>query len=195
MKVLRFRRMFLVAAAVLGLVLVAGAIEAAAHNWSTYRWPRSGSQVKMYFHDETGGCPNSGTATNDALYDIYYNPHPVWTYCTTYHTDISIFRTYEPGAWYCGLAQIWLSGSSITHGHARWNTACTSGAGLSGKAYAQGIFCQEIMHTLGLDHSNTNDCMGLSYFSGSNGRWYMGNTGAYKYDWDHQSADLYYKYR
>ena len=28
-----------------------------------------------------------------------------------------------------------------------------------------------------------------------NGRYYVGNTGAYLYDWDHQSADIYWRYR
>lgn len=28
----------------------------------------------------------------------------------------------------------------------------------------QGIFCQEIAHTWGLDHSATNDCMGYGYY-------------------------------
>jgi hypothetical protein len=160
----------------------------------------SGSSRRRHING-TAGTGTSGTPTNNALYDIYYNPHPVYTYCVGYHTDISIFQSYQPGAWWCGLANVWgtytnVSGQlHITHGHAQWNTACTSGAGLSGTGYRQGIFCQEIAHVLGLDHSNTSDCMGLSYFSGSSGRYYIGSTGPYRYDWDHQASDLYYMYR
>jgi len=191
----RLRRLFVLAAVALGLVLVLGVVGVGAHQWDSYKWPRAGSAVYMYINDQTGGCGTSGTPTNDALYDIYYNPHPIYFSCVGYSTDINVFRTYEPGAPYCGLAQIWTAGTAITHGTARWNTACQSGSGLSGKGYQQGIYCQEIMHTLGLQHSNTYDCMGLSYYSTSNGRYYVGNTGPYVYDWDHQSSDLYYLYR
>jgi hypothetical protein len=41
-----------------------------------------------------------------------------------------------------------------------------------------------------MDHSATGDCMGLGYYAGSTSYW--GNTGAYTYDWDHNSVDLYY---
>jgi hypothetical protein len=172
--------------------------QAEAHNWGSWHWDRGGSQINMYIWDQTGGCGNGGTATNDALYDIYYNPHPIWVYCVGSHTDISLWEQYEPGAWYCGLAEVWspwYGGSHIDHGHARMNTACTSGSGLSGKFFKQGVECQEVTHTLGFDHSDVGDCMGLSYYGGSNGRYYYGVGGPYRYDWDHQSADIYYRYR
>lgn len=190
------RRVFTVTAMVLCLLLVFGISGAAAHNWDGWHWNRGGSNVPIYIWDQTGGCGNGGTASNDALYDIYYNPHPIYIYCVNYHTDISMWEANEPGAWFCGLAEVWgnytnVSGElHITHGHARTNTACGTS-----KTFKQGVHCQEIAHTLGMDHSNTGDCMGLSYFSGSNGRYYFGSTGPYVYDWDHQSADLYYRYR
>jgi len=195
----KLRRLFVLGVVALGIQFALGVTGAGAHRWDGWHWNRGGASVNIYVQDQTGGCGNGGTASNDALYDVYWNPHPIYIYCTGGHSDISLFQTYEPGAWYCGLAQVWNSwdfwNNHISHGHARWNTACTSGSGLSGKFYAQQIFCQEFVHTLGQEHSNTGDCMGGSYFSGSNGRYYIGNTGAYVYDWDHQSADLYYLYR
>jgi hypothetical protein len=191
------RQLVVLAAVVLGLLVLAPVAD--AHQWNGWHWNRGGSYIPIYVWDQTGGCPNSGTASNDALYDIYYNPHPLYIYCASDHTDISLFSTYEPGAWYCGLAEVWGSwdfwNNHISHAHSRWNTACTSGGGLSGKAYAQQIYCQEFGHALGLEHSNTYDCMGGSYYSGSNGKYFIGNTGAYLYDWDHVSSDLYWMYR
>lgn len=164
---------------------------AEAHNWGNYHWDRSGSKVSIYVWDQTGGCGTGGNATNDSLYDVYYNPHPLWIYCVGDHTDISMWETNRTDVWWCGLATIWAySNGHITHGHAQTNLACGTA-----KNTKQGTHCQEFVHTLGMDHSDTGDCMGLSYFSGSNGRYYIGSTGAYVYDWDHQSVDLYYKYR
>jgi hypothetical protein len=195
----RLRYVLVLAGLALGIQLALGVAGAGAHQWNGWHWNRGGSAVSIYVWDQTGGCGNGGTASNDALYDIYWNPHPIYIYCTGGHTDVSLFQAYEPGAWYCGLAEVWGSwdfwNNHISHGHSRWNTACTSGSGLSGKLYAQQIFCQEFGHALGLDHSNTYDCMGGSYYSGSNGKYYFGNTGAYYYDWDHQTNDLYWMYR
>lgn len=168
-------------------------------------WHRGGSAVSVYFWDQTGGCGTSGTPTNDALYDIYYNPHPLYIYCVNDHTDVSVYEANEPGADFCGLAERWSSGGHTSHGHARINTysACVNRrnnvpGGLSVKLYKQGIHCQEIWHTVGYGHSDTQDCMGGttgSYFSGSIGKYGIGSTGAYKYDWDHQTIDAYNLYR
>lgn len=177
-------------------VLTLGGGNAEAHNWDGWHWNRGNPYVDIYVADWTGGCGNGSTASNNALYDIYYNPHPVWIWCVNYHTDVELWEANEPYAPYCGLANVWgvytnVQGElHITHGHARTNTACGTAT-----LTKQGTHCQEFGHVLGLDHSNTGDCMGLSYYSGSNGRYYFGNTGPYVYDWDHQSADLYWRYR
>ena len=101
---LRARHAVVFAALVLGLLILAPVAD--AHQWNGWHWNRGGSYVPIYVWDQTGGCPNGGTASNDALYDIYYNPHPIYIYCTSDHSDVSLFSTYEPGAWYCGLAEV-----------------------------------------------------------------------------------------
>jgi len=197
----RVRRLVAVVAVAFGLQLALSVAAAPAHNWDGWHWNKGGSYVPMYIWDQTGGCGTWGNATNNALWDIHNNPHPIYVYCVGYHTDVSLWEANEPGAWFCGLAEVSGVYTSvagqlhITHGHARTNTACTSGSGLSGTLFKQGVHCQEVMHTFGFDHADTGDCMGLSYFSGSNGRYYVGNTGAYVWDWDHQSADIYWRYR
>jgi hypothetical protein len=176
------------------LVIDPGPVE--AHNWDGWHWNRGGSKVDMYVWDQTGGCANGSNATNNALYDIYYNPHPIYIYCVNTHTDISLWEANEPNANFCGLAEVWGNYTNqagqlhITHAHARTNTACGTSTN-----WKQGVHCQEVGHTLGLDHSDTGDCMGISYFPGSNGKYMWGKSGAYVYDWDHQTNDLYNRYR
>lgn len=180
-------------------VMTVGTGTASAHFWDNH-WHRGGSAVNMYIWDQTGGCGTAGTATNDALYDIHYNPHPIYIKCVGDHTDVSVFEDNHSTAYpndHCGLAEHEFdSNGHFTHSHAHYNRACSNNFGMSGKTVAQAIHCQEVLHALGrFQHSDTGDCMGVSYFSGSNGKFFMGNTGAYVSDWDHVTGDLYNRYR
>lgn len=172
---------------------------ATAHVFSNH-WHRGGANVTMNIWDQTGGCGTAGTATNDALWDIHNNPHPIYINCVGQHSDISVFQDNHSTAYpndHCGLAEHdFDSNGHFTHSHAHWNAACSSVSGLTGKAAAQGIFCQEVLHSMGrFQHTDVGDCMGLTYFSGSNGKYFSGNTGAYVSDWDHTTSDIYNRYR
>jgi hypothetical protein len=195
----RLRLLLAVAATTLGL-LVLGVGAAGAHDWDGWHWPRGGAEVDIYFYlTSPGGCGGGYPQTN-AMYDIWNNPHPVYNWCVDSHSDVSVFEGYSSASW-CGLATVWARwwdpwNNHIDHGHAQYNTRCTSGAGYSGNAFKQGIYCQEIAHTLGQEHSATGDCMNFGYFSWDQPYQYRwGNTGLYVWDWDHNSADLYYRYR
>jgi len=90
----------------------------------------------------------------------------------TSHTDISVFDGNFGATGWWGLASIEDTGYGwwdcwwwchINHGHARFNAYYGGSA-----ADVRGVFCQEIGHLLGLDHSNTGDCMGKGYFNSIN---------------------------
>jgi hypothetical protein len=184
-----------VAAFLTALVLVANPGSASAHSWAGWHWDRGGSYVPVNIWNYAG----TSTIAEAARADIHRRPHPVYLLNASYHTDVSVFDAYEPGANYCGLAEIvnWYWSPPwqyhISHAHARYNTAC-GGAGGSLPNYAQGVYCQEIGHTLGLDHSDTGDCMGLGYFAGSNGRYCFG-VSCTSTTPSHPSDDLYSMYR
>ena len=61
--------------------------------------------------------------------------------------------------------------------------ATTPTTGVSSN-YIQGVYCQEVFHTYGFDHSDTGDCMGLGYFA--SGTDYYG---------PHNNTDFYNRYR
>lgn len=168
---------------------------ASAHSWSGWHWDRGGSYIPIYIWNYAG----TSTTADRARADIHARPHPIYLYNTNQHTNISVFDENAPSANYCGLAEIidWYWSFPwqyhISHAHARYNTAC-GGNGGTGANYAQGVYCQEIGHTLGLDHSDTGDCMGLGYFSGSSSRFCFGiscNT----WEASHPARDLYDMYR
>jgi hypothetical protein len=191
-------------AAAVALQLAFGVAGAAAHQWGNYHWNRGGSKVDIYINDSTGGCTTSGAGTNDALYDIYYNPHPIYTYCVGYHTDISLLQEYAPSASWNGYADPCASTcpdakGHFSHVHVVRNSARTQSATgrLTGKLWQQGIWCQEFGHALGLQHADNSTCMSGSYFASgyASGVYYWGSTGAYTFDWDHFSSELYNMYR
>jgi hypothetical protein len=186
----RLRVILAIATAAFGVQLAVGVAGADAHWWWPWKWQRSGAAVYIYVWDYSGSA-----AANAARLDIYYRPHPIYLPTVNYHTDISIYSAYEPSANYCGLAEIinwhWWFGYWIDHAHEHNNTACGDGGP---GTWTQGVYCQETAHTLGLDHADVGDCMGLSYFAGSNGRYCFDWTGC-NGNWGHESADLYDMYR
>jgi hypothetical protein len=152
----------LVSALLLGS-LVVGVQAASAHPWAQWHWNRSGSAIYLY----TQNTAALYSQTNAARLDIQARPHPIYLPAVSYHTNISIMDCYCGNTGWSGLAQmINYSYPIVTHAHATYNRSY----GLP----VQGIMCQEIAHTFGLDHAATGDCMGLSYFASSNGKNYFG---------------------
>jgi predicted Zn-dependent protease len=137
---------------------------ARAHNWSNYHWDKSGSRIVI----QTQNTATQWQAAENARLDMWNKIWILYNYSVNYHTDISVFDGNYGATGWIGLASIestawdwgsW-SWSHITHGHARYNAYYPASQG-----YIQGVFCQEIFHTYGFDHSNTGDCMGLGYYN------------------------------
>jgi hypothetical protein len=155
-----------VAFATVGL-LVANLGVASAHQWGSYHWDKTGSviQIQNYIYGGTTSQAEAARANGWNTIGILYN------YSVGYHTDISVFDGNFGATGWWGLATLeelnWSWGtwsySHIGHAHARYNSYY---GGTS--ADIQGIYCQEIAHGWGLDHSNTGDCMGKSYYNNIN---------------------------
>jgi hypothetical protein len=150
---------------------------ASAHWWGNWHWNRSGSAFGIGIQNS---CAYSAEC-DAAISDINRNLAPVWLVRRGYHTSISVYDGYFGKTGWGGLAQLTsVSGSHIVHAHSMFNRSYPP----SSRLYVQGVQCQEIGHTIGLDHSNTSDCMGLGYYSYN--RFYMG---------PHNSSDIWNFYR
>lgn len=64
-------------------------------------------------------------------------------------------NTYGYNGW-LGVAQIWASGSHITQGTVRLNDSYFNTSTYSSSAWRNMVSCQEVGHTLGLDHQDTD---------------------------------------
>ena len=164
--------------AAIALLLVANvfvAKQALAHQWGSWHWNRYGSSVTINAYNTASYRSEASSAINDwSNNTILYVPQ------VGSHSDIHVFDGNYGATGYGGLAEIIsYSGNHITHGHARVNYYYSMDSG-----YKRGVFCQEVGHLFGLDHSNTGSCMGLGYWAGNG---YTTNA--------HDHSDIYNMYR
>lgn len=159
------------------VTLLAGNLSvASAHRWGSWHWHKSGTQIVIRNYNTAANWQ----AAENARVDGWNKIGILYNYRVNAHTDVSVFDGYYGSTGWAGLASIEsYSGSHILHAHARYNRSYPYSQG-----YIQGIFCQEIGHAWGLDHSATGDCMGLGYYSGST--YYYGS---------HNNSDFYNLYR
>jgi predicted Zn-dependent protease len=149
--------------------------QAYAHQWGSWHWHRGGASVQINMYNTATYRTEASNAIND-----WNNNTILYTPQLGSHTDVHVFDgNYGANGW-AGLASLEsVSGSHILHAHARLNYYYSMSSG-----YKQGVQCQEVGHTFGIDHSNTGSCMGLGYWAGNG---YYTNS----HDW----SDVYNMYR
>jgi len=169
---MKLRRRTVVLLGVVLMLLVANVVY--AHDW--WLWHQHKQTLGIFIFASNFNSAETARADWDAPFNVMNLPR------VNFHTDVSVFDGNFGDTGWGGLAEIisyfwhchfsfigicfdWQPG--ITHAHARlntfyfWpnlNTGTTSDAG-------RGVFCQEIGHTFGLDHS-PDGCMGKGYFPG-----------------------------
>lgn len=160
-----------VAALFLGLLVFANVQLAWAHQWWTWHWHKNPLHLLVggsHVHESLAAIRDWGKCQGDLKLHTQFRDH----------TNISVYGgNYGPTPWW-GLAEIkeysydawhlW-NWSRIEHAHARYNSYYGGTTGTGSNSDVRGVFCQEIGHTFGLDHSDDGSCMGKGYFaSGTN---------------------------
>ncbi len=151
------------------------ALTYASHSWGTYHWARTSNPFTLKLGDNVSGAWNSSLVTTS--FD--------WTESTVLNTSIVLGNnlsnlrrcpptsgrvevcatTYGNNGW-LGVASIWISGLHITRGTVKLNNTYFNTTKYNTTAWKNLVMCQEVGHTLGLDHqdvvftnSNLGTCM------------------------------------
>ncbi|MBI3283470.1 MAG: hypothetical protein HYZ65_01270 [Burkholderiales bacterium] len=143
----------------------------ASHRWGNYHWARTSNPFTLKLGNNLSGAwksdprqPNQsylGTASSDWSMSSVLD-----TTIVTSITDPSSCKPtsgrvevcnadYGNNGW-LGIAQIWARGSHITQGVTKMNDTYFNTQSYNTPAWRQMVLCQEIGHTLGLDHQDEN---------------------------------------
>ncbi len=192
---MKARRRTAVLLGVVFVLLVANV--AIAHDWDSWHWHKK--TLGIFVFASNFNSAETARADWDFPANVMNLPR------VTHHSDVSVFDGNFGDTGWGGLAEIisyfnhchfsflgicFDSRPGITHAHARLNTFyfwpnLNTGSGFDA---GRGVFCQEIGHTFGLDHS-PDGCMGKGYFAGLSANEFISNLVT-----SHSDGDLNAKY-
>lgn len=139
------------------------ALTSATHSWGGYHWARTANPFTLKLGDNVSNTwdPYLATASTDWSFSEVLNTSIVTgtkdpKRCQPTSGRVEVCSaTYGNKGW-LGLAQIWLSGPHITQGTVKLNDTYFNTTRYNTPAWRRLVMCQEIGHTLGLDHQDEN---------------------------------------
>ncbi len=146
--------------AALSLSLVGG-VAFANHSWGGYHWARTANPFTLKVGDNVSSTWDSYLTTTslDWSASTVLNTTVVTgqgrTNCRATKGRVEVCnKTYGNNGW-LGIAQIWINGSGhITQGVVKVNDTYFNTATYNTPAWKNLVMCQEVGHTLGLDHQD-----------------------------------------
>ncbi len=158
-------RMKVVGLAALVAVVAVGTVAYASHSWGSYHWARTSNPFTLKLGDNVSTVWDGHLATTSidwsvsSVLDTTIVPgqtDPTKGNCKPTGGRVEVCnRTYGFNGW-LGVASIWASGSHITQGTVKVNDTYFNTASYNTPAWRQFVMCQEVGHTFGLDHQDTN---------------------------------------
>lgn len=161
MKTRIFRRLVAVPVMVLAVQALAPAA-GASHSWNGYHWARTANPFTLTLLDSVTTNWDGYLATTSSD----------WSQSSVVHTAVGAGdtrtakrcpgttgkvevcnSTYGRNGW-LGIAQVWVSGTHITAGTVKLNDTYFNTASYNTVPWRNLVMCQEVGHTLGLDHQD-----------------------------------------
>jgi len=136
----------------------------ADHSWGPYHWARVGNPFTLKLGDNVSSAWDAYLATTSADWSVSSaldtevvpggttsDPRK----CRPTTGRVEVCSASYGGAW-LGLAQIWVSDSHIYQATTKVNDFYFNKAKYNTPAWRNLVMCQEVGHTLGLDHQDEN---------------------------------------
>ncbi len=148
----------------LTLVLALPAVASANHSWGGYHWARTANPFTLKVGDNVGTSWDSylDTTISDwsqsSVLDLtkVRGNGSTRKRCNATAGFVEVCNgTYGNNGW-LGVASVWASGTHITQGTVKLNDTYFNTAQYNTPAWRNLVSCQEVGHTLGLDHQDTN---------------------------------------
>ena len=135
----------------------------ATHSWGGYHWARTSNPFTLKLGDNVSSAWDSylGTTSSDwslsnVLDTTIVAGQSPSRNCRPTSGRVEVCNsTYGNNGW-LGMAQIWISGLHIVQGTVKVNDTYFNTATYNTSAWRNLVMCQEVGHTLGLDHQDTN---------------------------------------
>ncbi len=135
----------------------------ASHSWGEYHWARTANPFSLKIGDNlsTGWKPYLGKTITDWSLSSVVDMATVSGATTsrkcrpTNGRDEVCNYTFGKNGW-LGIAQIWVSGNHITQGIIKVNDTYFNTTAYNTPAWRNLVMCQEVGHTIGLDHQDEN---------------------------------------
>ncbi len=153
----------------------------ASHSWGGYHWARTANPFTIKLGDNVSTTWDSYLATTSVDWSVSSVLNTAITTganlrnCSPVAGRVEVCnKKYGSNGW-LGIASIWISGGHITQGTVKVNDTYFNTATYNTPAWKNLVMCQEVGHTLGLNHqdeisSNTNlgTCMDYTNDSSTN---------------------------
>ncbi|HYT32142.1 MAG TPA: hypothetical protein VEO37_06075 [Thermoanaerobaculia bacterium] len=135
----------------------------ANNSWNGYHWARTANPFTLKLGSNVSSIwsPILNTTSSDWTQSVVLNTTIVPGQANPRNCRPTSGRvevcdsTYGNTGW-LGVAQVWISGSHITQGTVKLNDTYFNTPRYNTTAWRNLVSCQEVGHTLGLDHQDTN---------------------------------------
>ena len=151
---------------VLAFAFIVAALQSspsANHSWGGYHWARTANPFTVKLGDDVSTDWDGHLATasgdwsqSDVLDTVVVPGRTNPRYCRPTAGQDEVCNARYGNTGWLGVAQIWVNGLHITQGTVKLNDTYFNTPTYNTYAWRQFVACQEVGHTFGLDHQDTN---------------------------------------
>ncbi len=156
------RRSALLAVGLVFAFVIPGTVSA-NHSWGGYHWARTSNPFTLNLGDRLTDPWHLYLATTSADWNVSSVLHTtivpgtaVKRLCSATAGTVQVCNSKYGNNGWLGIASIWASGDHITQGTVKLNDTYFATSGYNTAAWRNMVMCQEVGHTLGLDHQDIN---------------------------------------